>query len=214
MVTHARCRRFITFTEKLETMFDFRKPDPAQISDFIKVQAQQEFTYSSLGATRAPTPPVGFQVDHNRICLGQGRAVYEQAKRALQDWQHFRLNWVSLHRQQTVPEPGQTVAILAQALGLWVLNASRVVYVLEETEPIQRYAFAYGTLPEHAECGEERFQVEWRADDDSVWYELFAFSRPQQMLTKIAYPYVRHKQKQFARDSLQAMKTAVEKYKI
>ncbi|QDT80274.1 hypothetical protein Mal35_37450 [Gimesia maris] len=213
MVTHARCRWFITFTEKLETMFDFRKPDPAQISDFIKVQAQLEFTYSSIGATRSATPPDGFQVDHNRICLGQGRAVYEQAKRALQDWQHFRLNWVSLHRPAALPEPGQTVAILAQALGLWVLNASRVVYVLEETEPVQRYAFAYGTLPEHAECGEERFQVEWRADDDSVWYDLYAFSQPQQLLSKIAYPYVRRKQKQFARDSLQAMQTAVGKDK-
>ena len=124
MVTHARCWWFITFTEKLETMFDFRKPDPAQIDDFIEVQAQLELTYSSIGATRSPAPPDGFQVDHNRICLGQGRAVYEQAKRALQDWQHFRLNWVSLHHPDALPEPGQTVAILAHALGLWVLNAS------------------------------------------------------------------------------------------
>ncbi|HBL42463.1 MAG TPA: DUF1990 domain-containing protein, partial [Planctomycetaceae bacterium] len=122
---------------------------------------------------------------------------------------HFRLNWVSLHRQAAVPESGQTVAILAHALGLWILNACQVVYVLEETEPVQRYAFAYGTLPEHAECGEERFQVEWQADDDSVWYDLYAFSRPQQLLSKITYPYVRHKQKQFARDSLQAMQRAV-----
>lgn len=195
-------------------MFLLQQPKAKQIDDFIKVQAQLEFTYSSIGATRSPTPPDGFQVDHNRICLGQGRVMYEQAKRALQDWQHFRLNWVSLHRQEeALPEPGQTVAILAHALGLWVLNASRVVYVLEETEPVQRYAFAYGTLPEHAECGEERFQVEWRADDDSVWYDLYAFSRPQQLLSKIAYPYVRRKQKQFARDSLQAMQTAVGKDK-
>ncbi|QDT92240.1 DUF1990 family protein [Gimesia algae] len=190
-------------------MFLLQQPSAEQINEFIAIQAQLEFTYSSLGATRSATPPDGFQVDHNRICLGQGRAVYEQAKRALQDWQHFRLNWVSLHRPAALPEPGQTVAILAQTLGLWVLNASRVVYVLEETEPVQRYAFAYGTLPEHAECGEERFQVEWRADDDSVWYDLYAFSRPQQLLSKIAYPYVRRKQQEFARDSLQAMQAAV-----
>jgi len=29
-----------------------------------------------------------------------------------------------------------------------------------EEEPIQRYGFAYGTLPDHAETGEERFLVE------------------------------------------------------
>lgn len=195
-------------------MFYVRKPDTAHIAAFMKVQSLQEFTYSSIGATRTPTPPDGFQVDHNRICLGQGRAVYEQAKRALCDWQHFRLNWVSLHRPAALPEPGQTVAILAHALGLWVLNASRVVYVLEESEPVQRFAFAYGTLPEHAECGEERFQVEWRTDDDSVWYDLYAFSRPQQLLTQLAYPYVRRKQQQFARDSLQALKAATTKDRI
>ncbi|MCA9005210.1 MAG: DUF1990 domain-containing protein [Planctomycetaceae bacterium] len=192
-------------------MFLLQQPSAEQINEFIAIQSQQELTYTSIGATRTPTSPDGFQVDYNRICLGQGRAVYEQAKQALCDWQHFQLGWVSLHRPAALPEPGQTVAILAQALGLWVLNASRVVYVLEETEPVQRFAFAYGTLPDHAECGEERFQVEWRADDDSVWYDLYAFSRPQQLMSKIAYPYVRRKQKQFARDSLQAMLTAVVK---
>ncbi|MAX39777.1 DUF1990 domain-containing protein [Gimesia sp.] len=195
--------------EGIDGMFLLQQPTAKQIDEFIAIQAQQELSYASRGATHTQTPPDGFQVDHNRICLGQGRVLYEQAKRALQDWQHFRLNWVSLHRQAAVPESGQTVAILAHALGLWILNACQVVYVLEETEPVQRYAFAYGTLPEHAECGEERFQVEWQADDDSVWYDLYAFSRPQQLLSKITYPYVRHKQKQFARDSLQAMQRAV-----
>lgn len=192
-------------------MILLQQPSAELINEFITIQSQLELTYSSTGATRTPTPPDGFQVDHNRICLGQGRTVYEQARRALCDWQHFRLNWVSLYRPAALPEPGQTVAILAHALGLWVLNASRVVYTLEETEPVQRFAFAYGTLPDHAECGEERFQVEWRADDDSVWYDLYAFSRPQQLLSKIAAPYVRRKQKQFARDSLQAMLSAVSK---
>ena len=47
--------------------------------------------------------------------------------------------------------------LLARALGLWVLNACRIVYVIEEDGPLRRFAFAYGTLPEHAESGEERF---------------------------------------------------------
>ena len=98
--------------------------------------------------------------------------------------------------------------MLARAVGLWVLNACRVVYVVEEEEPVRRFAFAYGTLPEHAESGEERFQVEW-LEDDSVWYAILAFSRPNQLFSRMAYPYVRHKQKQFARESMLAMKTAV-----
>ena len=106
------------------------------------------------------------------------------------------------------PEPDQTVGVLARALGLWVLNACRVVYVVEEQQPILRFGFGYGTLPEHAESGEERFQVEWR-EDDSVWYDILAFSRPNQWCSRIAYPYVRHKQRRFAKDSMLAMKAAV-----
>ena len=93
-------------------------------------------------------------------------------------------------------------------MGLCVLNACRVVYVVEEEQPIRRFAFAYGTLPEHAESGEERFLVEWQKDD-SVWYDIFAFSRPNQLFSRIAYPYVRSKQRQFAKDSMLAMKAAV-----
>ncbi len=59
------------------------------------------------------------------------------------------------------------------------------------------------------EQGEERFTVEWRADDDSVWYELFAFARPNGLLANLGYPFVRLVQKRFARDSYHAMLRAV-----
>jgi uncharacterized protein (UPF0548 family) len=41
--------------------------------------------------------------------------------------------------------------------------------------------------------------------DDSVFYDLYAFSRPNQLLAKLGYPLARHLQHRFARDSLQAM---------
>ncbi len=192
-------------------MYHVRKPDSAQIADFLKVQAQQDFTYPHREDTRNQSAPAGFRVDHNRIRLGQGAAVYEQAKQALAEWQHYRFDWLHLHRPDAPPAAGQTVAALAHVLGIWVLNACRIVYVLEETEPFPRFAFAYGTLPDHVECGEERFQVELHPNDDSVWYDLYAFSRPNTLLSKIALPYVRSKQKQFAGESLQAMHQAVVK---
>ena len=189
-------------------MYLFKKPSDEWISEFIESQSQLTFTYPSVGASRNGDHPLGFLVDHNRIHLGSGQATFDAAKRALCDWQHYRFDWIELHRPSEDPTPNQTVGVLARALGLWVLNACRVVYVVEEEEPVPRFSFAYGTLPEHAESGEERFQVEWR-EDDSVWYDIFAFSRPSQLFSRIAYPYVRRKQKQFARDSMRAMKTAV-----
>ncbi len=191
-------------------MYLFKKPSDERINKFIESQSRLEFTYPSVGATRNGDHPSGFVVDHNRIHLGPGHATFDVARRALCDWQHYRFGWIELHRPDVDPAPDQTVGVLARALGLWVLNACRVVYVVEEEEPLRRFAFAYGTLLEHAESGEERFQVEWHQEDDSVWYDILAFSRPNQLLARLGYPYVRRKQTQFARESKLMMKAAVE----
>ena len=85
------------------------------------------------------------------------------------------------------------------------MSACRIVYVLVEP---RRFGFAYGTLPAHVERGEERFLVEWCADD-SVWYDILAFSRPNHWLVRLGYPITRLLQKRFARDSMRVMQAAV-----
>ncbi len=190
-------------------MYFISKPSTKRIDEFVKAQSRLDFSYRSVAATRNGDHPSGFVVDHHGIQLGSGQATFELAQQALCAWQHFRFSWVQIHRPETKPQPGQTVAILARAAGLWVLNACRVVYVLDEYDPVRRFAFAYGTLPDHAEAGEERFQVTWREEDDSIWYDILAYSRPNQWFSRLAYPYVRSKQRQFARDSRRAMQTAV-----
>jgi uncharacterized protein (UPF0548 family) len=72
----------------------------------------------------------------------------------------------------------------------------------------RKYGFAYGTLAEHAESGEEWFGVEQR-EDNSVWYEVLAFSREKHVLAKIGYPFTRSLQRKFRRDSGMAMQRAV-----
>ncbi len=192
-------------------MYLFKKPSHERISRFIASQSPLDFTYPSVAATRDGQSPAGFVVDHSRIRVGSGQTTFAAARRALSEWQHYRFDWIELHRPDVDPASDQTVGVLARALGLWVLNACRVVYVLDENEPIRRFAFAYGTLPDHAESGEERFQVEWHPQDDSVWYDILAFSRPNHIFARLGYPYVRRKQKQFARESKLAMKAAVDK---
>ncbi len=189
-------------------MYLLTKPNADRINEVLNGQVRLDFTYPSIGSTSDGRHPSGFIVDHNRIQLGAGKATFEAARQALGQWQHYRFDWIELHRPDGDPEPDQTIGVLARALGLWVLNVCRVVYVLEEHQPFRRFSFAYGTLPEHAESGEERFQVEWRSDD-SVWYDIYAFSRPNQLFSRFAYPYVRRKQKQFARESMSAMRTAI-----
>jgi uncharacterized protein (UPF0548 family) len=82
-------------------------------------------------------------------------------------------------------EVGTTAAVVGRHHGSFSLNACRVVYLIDEDDGnLRRRGFAYGTLPEHAERGEERFTGEWRREDGSVRYDLYAFSRPNHPLAR------------------------------
>jgi uncharacterized protein (UPF0548 family) len=192
-------------TVKDATMFRFSKPDKTTIQSFIESQSSLDVTYSGIGSTQG-TPPSGYVVDHTRAKLGEGEAVFQAAQAALRDWKHFQLGWVEPCWPETPIEPKQTVAILARVFGFWSLNACQIIYVVHED---RKFGFAYGTLPDHVESGEERFIVEWDQDDDSVWYDILAFSRPNHFLTRIAYPMTRRLQRRFARVSVMAMKQPV-----
>lgn len=185
-------------------MFLLRKPTEEDVRQFISAQHALPFSYPEVGATQTEAPP-GFTVDHNRIKLGDGKDTYQRAVNALRSWKHFELGWVTIVPRNTAVETGRTVAVQAKTFGFWSLSASRIVYVIDERESIKRFGFAYGTLPDHVECGEERFTIEWH-EDDSVWYDIYAFSRPQHPLVKLGLPIARGLQKRFARESLNLMK--------
>jgi uncharacterized protein (UPF0548 family) len=189
-------------------MLSSRKPDRLAVQRFIDNQRALPFTYSAVGATRAE-PPAGYVVDRNRTLLGHGEGAYQSAVAAIRRWEMFRIPGLELCWPEAPIEAGSTVAVLTRVFGFWWLNACRIVYVLDEEEPIRRFGFAYGTLPEHGESGEERFGVEWRSSDDSVWYDILAFSRPNHFLVSLGFPFARRIQKRFAADSLVAMKRAV-----
>ena len=106
-------------------------------------------------------------------------------------------------------EVGTTVAVIGSHHGFWSLNACRIVYLVEEDGDVRRSGFAYGTLPEHAERGEERFTVEWNRKEGSVYYDVYAISRPNHPLARLGYPFARLLQKRFAKNSKAAMVRAV-----
>ena len=182
-------------------MFLIREPNETDAARFVASQRDLPFAYKEVGATNA-TPPTGYTVDHNRIQLGAGEVIYRKAVDALKNWRHFDLGWVTIAPRGVPVEVGATVAVKACAFGTWSLSATRIVYTIEEA---QRFGFAYGTLPDHVEKGEERFLVEW-LPDDTVWYDILAFSRPRHPLVRLSAPLARRLQKQFARASLTRMR--------
>lgn len=185
-------------------MYSLTQFTDGQIQKFIGSQRDRPFSYAEVGASRG-TPPTGYTIDHNRVQLGVGAETFERAKVAVQRWTMFRFDWLQLCWPDAPIEVGSTVAVMTRALGVWSLNACRIVYLIDEEGPVQKFGFAYGTLPGHAERGEERFWVEWHHLDNTVWYDILAFSRPDQLPAKLVYPYVRRLQKRFAVDSKQAM---------
>ncbi|APW63590.1 hypothetical protein BSF38_05163 [Paludisphaera borealis] len=189
-------------------MKTFRKPSAELIKKFLKQQSKGEFTYAPVGAT-AGALPLGYRLNHTRVRIGQGVEVFERAKAALRRWEQFRIGWAEVQPADAPIVPGTVVAIVAQRLGVWWLNACRVVYVVDEADPIGRFGFAYGTLPDHVGAGEERFLIEWDRNRDEVWYDILAYSRPHALLTLVGYPYMRWSQRLFGRRSAAAMIRAV-----
>jgi uncharacterized protein (UPF0548 family) len=189
-------------------MLSLRKPSAESIRRFLTAQARLDFTYTPVGATAAQAP-AGYDVDHARVELGKGEEVFKAAKAALLRWEQFRLGWIEPWPPDSPIQIGAVVAVLARAMGMWWLNACRIVSVVDEPGPISKFGLAYGTLPDHAESGEERFLIEWDRATDSVWYDILAFSRPNHILTRFGYPMVRRAQQRFRRDSAAAMRKAV-----
>lgn len=186
-------------------MFSLRKPSSAEIDSFLGQCQTDTFSYPEVGATSGHAPS-NYNLDHNRIKLGEGLHTFEAAKQAIREWKMFDFDWINLYYPSIRIATGRNVAVLARHLGFYSLNASRIVYTIDETN---RFGFAYGTLTNHGEIGEERFSVEHDAITDEVTYDLYAFSRPGAVLARLGYPISRYFQHQFADESKQAMFRAV-----
>lgn len=189
-------------------MLSWKRPSAEVLRHFLAAQAACDLSYSAVGAT-VTSPPQGFVVDHTRVELGSGESVFRSAKAALQTWRQFELSWVEAWPANTPIQVGENIVVIARVMGSSWLNACRVVRVIDEDDAVCRYGFAYGTLPEHAECGEEQFLIEWDRTTNKVFYDILAFSRPNHFLSRIGYPVMRRLQKRFGRHSAAAMMRAM-----
>ncbi|MGQ0540534.1 MAG: DUF1990 domain-containing protein [Blastocatellia bacterium] len=194
-------------------MFCLTKPSRSAISAFSEANKGADFSYPFIGETehgfvrsRKHKNLKTYNIDHNRIIIGQGNEDWEKAKNAVRNWKMFDMRWVELCWPDTPIEEDRTVAILVRHFGFYSLNAARIVYVIDKWD---RFGFAYGTLADHGESGEERFMVEMDEETGEVWYDLYAFSKPNHFLAKLGYPLTRMLQKQFAADSKTAMLRAI-----
>lgn len=185
-------------------MFRLTAPSEDEIRQFISSQHRSKLSYPEVGRSAGEIPR-GYIADHNRVELGRGEMAFDRAVQAVQGWQMFNMPWLQLCWPSAPIATGIEIAVLVHHFGFFSLNACRIVYLVDEDARVKRFGFAYGTLEEHAESGEERFTVEWNRADDKVCYDILAFSRPHQRMARLGYPFARYLQKKFAKDSKLAM---------
>ncbi len=186
-------------------MFTLFEPSETKIKNFLAAQKDLPFSYEEVGASKEKIP-LGYPINHRRVQLGSGTDAFARARKAIESWTMYRLDWTRIYPPVAPIAQDETVCVIVNHGFCWSLNPCRIVYVLEENGgEIERYGFAFGTLPGHSEEGEEKFTVERRRADDSVWYELLSFARPHHILARIGFPFVPLFQRKFAEDSARAM---------
>jgi uncharacterized protein (UPF0548 family) len=188
-------------------MFLIRRPSPQTIERFLRDSRELPLSYSPVGIVR--TESSGYALDELTVAIGHGRTEFARARAALLAWKHFDLGWVELFPPHAPAEAGTVVAVLIRHFRVWSLNGCRVVYTVGPVGDEMRFGFAYGTLTNHAEAGEELFELFVDPRTDDVIYRIRATSRPRAALARLGQPMVRLLQARFRRDSAAAMRRSI-----
>jgi uncharacterized protein (UPF0548 family) len=188
-------------------MFMARRPSPETIDRFLRESQDLPLSYGPIGFVTTEHP--GRNLDEATVSIGRGLTDFERARAALMAWKQFDIGWVETFPRYAPIAVGTVVAVLIRHLGFWSLNGCRVVYSVGGSADVSQYGFAYGTLTNHAESGEEIFEVFVDPQTDAVMYRIRATSWPQATLARIGYPIVRVLQARFRRDSAAAMRRAI-----
>ena len=185
-------------------MFLTRRPAPAAIDRFLRDSQALPLSYGPIGLVR--DVPLDRPFDEQVVAVGRGADDFERARAALMAWKQFDIGWVDLFPRQAPVAVGTVVAVVIRHLGFWSMNGCRVLYHVDDAG--RRFGFAYGTLTNHAESGEELFEVFLDPATGVVYYRIRAMSWPQSTLARLGEPYVRVLQARFRRHSAAAMARA------
>lgn len=166
---------------------------------------QCEPTYAEIGATLDGLLPEGFHHDRYERSLGRGTDTFQRAVHGLRTWKAHQLPGVRVFPVKANIESGASVVVTLGTPYLALAAPCRIVRVVDS--PTQ-WGFAYGTLPDHPEQGEEAFIVS-TSGDETVQFKIIAFSRPGDPLVRLSGPVGRGIQKCGPRGYLRALRRYV-----
>ncbi|KAI4995654.1 hypothetical protein ZWY2020_035557 [Hordeum vulgare] len=221
--------RFLEFAESMAwggLFLSLSRPTPEQQKSCLTAARGFNYDADLHGATNPKSPTAltnsedtdkalanrGFSVNRSRVLVGSGADAFRHAKSALLSWKHLALGWAEAEPGTPV-KPGARFCICYKEVVPWVMFPLQIAYVTDDDCNGGKrgkggdggvFAFGSGTLQGHLLAGEERFSVEVDAEE-RVWYEVVSFSKPAHPLSALCYPYVRLRQRHFARESGKAM---------
>ena len=165
-----------------------------------------ELTYGDIGVSLTGKRPDGFHHDRHEAVLGQGPDAFQRAVTGLKSWKAHRLPGMGVFPDHQELVTGATVVV---TLGTPIVALAAPCRIVSVIDGQTRWGFAYGTLPGHPEQGEEAFIVSM-APDQTVRFEIEAFSRPGDPLVRLAGPIGRSIQKGGTAGYLRALKRFVD----
>jgi uncharacterized protein (UPF0548 family) len=183
-----------------------RPSDSAAMKQMLETLESAEPTYGDIGATLARKQPEGFHHDHYEVVLGVGPRTFQRAVNGLKTWEAHRLPGLRVFPDAQEIRTGATVVLTLGTPVIAVAAPCRIVSVIDGQT---RWGFAYGTLPGHPEQGEEAFSVSI-SSDQTVRFEIEAFSRPGDPLVRLSGPIGRGMQRGGTGGYLRALKRFVD----
>lgn len=185
-------------------MISVRQPSAQALARLVDEQAGRELTYSEHGATQGAMPP-GYHHHEWETELGTFRQeAFDLLADGLAHWLVQRRSGITIFPDEPV-RPGLTFAFWFRLPAGYVTATGRVVYVTNEPD---LRGFAYGTLPDHPERGEEAFHLARKGSE--MVFRVRAFSRPRHPLARLGAPVSRALQVRMNRSYLSAMRVAAE----
>lgn len=93
--------------------------------------------------------------------------------------------------------PGMTLHLRGRVGGM---RADAELRVISVTEEARRIGFVLGTVGGSVVSGEESFDLDWREDNDEVWFTVRAFDAPTALVYRTVPPLVKRRRRElFAR---------------
>lgn len=179
------------------------RPSEEQLRRLLRDAAVDSLTYEPSGISGGAVALPGYRIDRWSRRLGDGELVWQRACDALANWQVQRGAGLAVCAEGP-PAVGTDVAMSAPLPVGHIDAVCRVVSVVDRSD---RFGFAYGTLSNHPEQGEESFTVV-RLANGGVGFEIVAASRPRRVLVRAFGPIARHLQRSATTRYLDAMTRA------